>query len=140
MKKHILQYAMSVIISFIIVLPGLAEEKMKTMDHSGHAGVKIHESTVQEYRLAFHLLDLPGREERHLVTYIKSPEGLPVTEAKVGYLIQGPDNAVQKIMAMGMKDSFGGDVNFTAKGSYTVKVKAVVNDKKLIDEFVYEVK
>ncbi|MFH2218458.1 MAG: hypothetical protein ABII68_02210 [Pseudomonadota bacterium] len=140
MKKQLLIYALSIIISFIIVLPGLAEEQIKTMDHSGHAGVKIHESTVQEYRLAFHLLDLPGREERHLMTYIKSSEGLPVTEATVGYLIKGPDNAVQKIMAMGMKDSFGGDVNFTAKGSYTIKVKAVVNDKKLIDEFIYEVK
>lgn len=140
MKKHILKYAMSIIISFTVVLPGLAEEKMKTMDHSGHAGVKIHESVVQGYHFAYHLLDLPGRKERHLMTFIQNPEGLSVTKAKVGYQINGPKNVMQKVMAMAMQDSFGGDVNFIKKGTYTVRMKALVGDRKLIDEFVYEVK
>lgn len=140
MKKQTLKYAIPIIISFIVVLPGLAEDKEKTMDHATHVGKKIHESTVQGYHLIYHLLDLKEREDYHLVTYIKNPEGLSVIEAKVGYLINGPNNAKQKIMAMAMKDSFGGDVNFTHKGNYNVKVKALVNDKKLFDDFVYEVK
>jgi hypothetical protein len=140
MKKHILKYAISIIISFTVVLPGLAEEKLKTMDHSKHTGVKIHESTIQGYHFAYHILDLPGREERHLMTFIQNPEGLSVTEAKVGYLINGPNNVKQKVMAMAMKDSFGGDVNFIEKGTYTVRMKALVGDRKLIDEFFYEVK
>jgi len=109
----------------------------KTMDHAGHIGEKIHESTVEGYRLAYHLLDLPGRIPKHLIIYITDAEGRPVNEAKVGYLVVGPDGKEQTVMAMAMQDSFGGDVDFSLKGKYTIKSKAVVGSKNLLDSFTF---
>lgn len=106
-----------------------------TTDHSGHIGEKVHESTVEGYRLAYHLLDLPGREVKHLITYIVDAAGKPVNDAKVGYLVVGPGGKEQMVMAMVMQDSFGGDVDFSLKGNYTIKSKAVVGSKNLLDSF-----
>jgi hypothetical protein len=136
-------YHIVLILVILLVIPSLivfATEKNAQMDHSGHVGDKIHESTVLGYRIAYHLLDLPGREEQHLMVYINDLNGQPVTRAKIGYLIVGPKGVKQKVMAMAMKDSFGGDVNLQAKGSYIIKTKALIGDKKLLDRFTYEIK
>ena len=125
--------------SILACFSAYASDTKKTMDHSTHTGKKIHETNVQGYRLAYHLLELPGRAEHHLVTYIIDPNGKPVSQATVGYLVVGPDGTSQKVMAMAMNDAFGGDVNFTAKGKYTVKSKAVLGDQKLLDSFNFEV-
>ena len=137
----------SVIISFILMLFTLsmsptvmASDKGKPMNHTGHVGEKIHESSVKGYHLAYHLLSLPGRDAQHLMTYIIDTKGQAVTKAKVGYLVVGPDGAKQQVMAMAMKDSFGGDVNFTTRGMYTIKSKAIVGNDKLMDRFTFEVK
>ena len=140
MKKFMLILFISMVLSASISLPVFASSKGESMDHSGHVGEKIHESTMQGYLLAYHLLDLPGRDVRHLMTYIVNTTGQAITKAKVGYLVIGPDGTKQKVMAMSMKESFGGDVNFAAKGMYTIKTKAVIEDKKLLDRFTFEIK
>jgi len=154
MKKQTALWFLSIFSIGVLCLTGYAAEGAKPMDHSGHAGKespapmdhsghigeRIHESTVEGYRLAYHLLALPGRSEKHLMVYITDANGKPVADATVGYLVDGPDGTQQRVMAMGMKDAFGADVNFTAKGKYTVKSKAVFGETKLLDGFVFEVK
>ncbi len=122
------------------------------MDHSAHSGELVHESTVDGYAMAYHLIDvrekmaemkdMPGMKPmtHHMMVYIKDPQGNKVEDAKVGYLVEGPDGEAQKVMCMGMSGGFGGDVNFDKKGAYTVKAKAVAGDKKLMDSFTYDAK
>ena len=71
---------------------------------------------------------------------ITGPEGSKVEKGKVGFLVKGPDGSKQKAMAMGMKGSYGADVDIGEKGVYTVKTKAVFGDKNLFDLFKYEVR
>ena len=111
-----------------------------TMDHSTHTGKKIHEAIVQGYRLAYHLLELPGNNLHHLMVYIMDQKGDVVVKGKVGYLIEGPDGSKQKVMAAPMKESFGGNVNFQIRGTYKIQTKAVFEDKKLLDQFIFEIK
>ena len=110
------------------------------MDHTDHVGDKIHETSLQGYRLAYHLLELPGRDVHHLMTYIVDTNGQAITTAKLGYLVVGPNGGKQKVMAMGMKDAFGGDVNLNAKGNYIINMKALMGDVKVLDRFTHEVK
>lgn len=128
------------------------------MDHSGHTGVKIHEAMVDGYHLAFHLLDnlanikeaqksgtMPEMDmskvkTHHLMLYLVSPEGKPVSQARVGYLVRNPDGSEQKIMTMEMADGFGADVDFKLAGKFTIVSKSVVDGKTLIEEFEYTVK
>ena len=124
----------------ILVSAAYASETKTTMDHSTHTGKKIHEANVQGYRLAYHLLELPGNNLQHLMVYIIDQKGDAVAKGKVGYLIEGPDGSKQKVMAASMKEAFGGNVNFQISGTYTIKTKAVFEDKKLLDQFVFEVK
>lgn len=140
MKKTVLIYLVSMWVVLFSGVAGFAAEKGNSMEHNAHIGKRIHESKVQGYHLAYHLLDLPGRQEQHLMTYIADGSGKPIAKGQVGYLVVGPDGKNQKVMAMAMKDAFGGDVNFTVKGRYTIKAKAVFDDKKLMDEFDFEVK
>lgn len=130
------------IVVLAALVPSIAVQQAfaSDVDHSTHVGEKIHTSTIDGYNLAYHLLDLPNKDAHHLMTYVVNPQGKSVIEAKVGYLVIGPDGKKQKVMAMLMNESFGGDVDFTVKGTYTVKAKAVVGTEKLIDSFTYEVK
>jgi hypothetical protein len=127
------------------------------MDHEEHMGNEVHESTVQGYKFAYHTMDNAAAMEKmkdmkgmqghdmsqmkshHLMLYIVGPDGKPVEDAKVGYLVEGPSGE-QKAMTMGLKGGFGADVDFKAKGTYEIKTKAVIADKSLVDEFKYEVK
>ena len=129
--------------------------KMKgDMDHSDHQGEMIHEATVDGYQLAYHLMDnmaamakmddmmdhdMSQMKSHHLMLYIVDSSGKNVAEGKVGYKVTGSDGADQKAMAMAMSAGFGAEVDFKAKGSYTIKTKAIVGEAKLIDEFRYEV-
>lgn len=125
-------------------------EQMDQMDHSGHRGANIHNSSVDGHSLAYHLIDLREKMKdmenmpemqatHHMMVYVVSPEGAPVAEAKVGYLVIGPDGNRQRLMAMGMQDGFGADVDFRTAGTYTVRTKAVAGDTTLLDKFTYEV-
>ena len=154
MKKTTIFFA--VLIFFGVALAHLAfsQDSKSPTDHSGHLGVKIHESTIEGYGFAYHLIDIrKGTEEmkdmkgsneadmtHHLMVYVLDPDGRPVEGAKLGYLVEGPDGAKQKLMAMGMQGAFGANANFKTKGTYTVKTKFLIGDKKLLDSFSYEVK
>jgi len=153
----------ALLVALIFLLPGsytaLADshehdmhqmEQMDQMDHSGHRGANIHNSSVDGHSLAYHLIDLREKMKdmedmpemqatHHMMVYVVSPDGAPVAEAKVGYLVVGPDGNRQRLMAMGMQDGFGADVDFRAAGTYTVRTKAVAGDTTLLDNFTYEV-
>ena len=136
-----------------LVLPAFSQDSGSKMDHSGHVGVVIHESTIEGYGFAYHLIDIrkgtaemkdmKGSKEadmtHHLMVYIMDPKGRAVEGAKLGYLVEGPDGAKQKLMTMGMQNAYGANVNFKNKGTYTVKTKFLAGDKKLLDKFSYEV-
>ena len=137
MKKIALTFIVFIYFLTNPFLTGSAQEKV---DHSKHLGVRIHESSIQGYHLAYHLLDLPNRKEHHLMIYIVNEKREAVDKGKIGYLVVGPDGRKQKVMAMAMKEAFGADVNFTKKGTYTIKIKALIGNAKLLDQFTYEVK
>ena len=152
MKKSMFLFVIAITGAFIFNLAALADDegmKMdhsqsagdhgKTMEHSQHMGEKIHESKVEDYQFAYHLLNMEDRATHHMMVYILAPDGGKVEDAKVGYLVSGPDGTKQKLMAMGMKGAYGADLDFKQKGTYAVKMKAVTPDKKFMDEFTYEV-
>jgi hypothetical protein len=126
-------------ISFLYCAPSAYGSDTK-MDHSTHTGKKIHESVVREFRLAYHLLELPGNDFHHLMVYIIDGQGNYVTKGKVGYLIEGPGGSKQKVMAESMGTAFGGNVNFNKSGNYIIKTKAVFDDVKFLDKFNFEIK
>ena len=121
------------------------------MDHSGHRGPNVHNATVDGHHLAYHLIDMRDKMKdmenmpemkatHHMMVYVTGPDGAVLAQAKVGYLVVGPDGTKQRLMAMAMSDGFGADVDFGAPGAYTVRTKAVAGDTTLMDEFTYEVK
>ena len=133
------------------VLADSHEHDMGGMDHSGHRGPNIHNSMVDGHHLAYHLIDMREKMKdmenmpemkatHHMMVYVTAPDGTPIGQAKVGYLVEGPDGAKQRLMAMGMNDGFGADVDFKAPGAYIVRTKTVANGATLLDEFTYEVK
>ena len=153
MKKSMFLFVIAITGAFVFNLAALADDKGmkmdhsqsagdhgKAMDHSQHMGEKIHESKVEGYQFAYHLLNMEDRATHHMMVYILAPDGGKVEDAKVGYLVNGPGGSKQKMMAMGMKGAYGADLDFKKKGTYTVKMKAVTGDQKFLDEFTYEVK
>lgn len=132
----------------------MGEHKMSGMDHSAHRGDNIHNANVDGYQFAYHLIDIRKQMEKmkntpamkdmktthHMMVYVKGPDGSQVDQAKVGYLVTGPDNQDQQLMCMSMKGGYGADINFNQKGAYSVKTKVVANGKTLMTEFNYEVK
>jgi hypothetical protein len=153
MKKTTIFFAVLIFFGVALALPAFSQDSGSAIDHSGHLGVIIHESEIEGYRFAYHLIDIQkGTEEmkdmkgskeadmtHHLMVYVKDPDGRPAEGAKLGYLVEGPDGAKQKLMTMGMQGAFGANANFKTKGTYTVKTKFLVGDKKLLDKFSYEV-
>jgi len=124
---------------WLVIPPAFAQKTEKAMDHAKHVGEKIHESRVEGYSLAYHLVDLKDKPRGHLMVYIMDPQGAAVADAKVGFLIQGPDGAKQRLMAEGMKGAFGVNADFDPKGTYVIKMKAVTaHGKKLLDSFQYK--
>ena len=132
------------------VLADSHQHDMEQMDHSAHRGPNIHNAMVEGHHLAYHLIDMREKMKdmenmpemkatHHMMVYVTGPDGAVLAEAKVGYLVMGPDGQQQKLMAMGMSDGFGADVDFGSPGAYTVKTKAVANGTTLRDEFTYQV-
>lgn len=116
--------------------------------HSVRHGENIHNATVDGHQFAYYVIDMkkPHAEMKdmqtthHMMVYLTGPDGKQLNKAKVGYLVVAPDGAKQKLMGMDMQGSFGADVNFGQKGTYSIKSKAVVDGKTLIDQFTYDVK
>ena len=153
MKRIYQLIAALLIIGLVIALPALAgttaphqtHEKME-MTPTAPKGQLIRETTVDGYTLTYHLLDMKAlmpdmagmTGTYHLMVAVTDPRGVTVKKATVGYLVKGPDGNVQKVMAMGMAGGFGANVQLTAAGTYTVKVKAVIGGTELIDAFTYD--
>lgn len=121
------------------------------MSHGVNNGNAMHSSMVGDYHFSYELIDMREKMKgmagmpamkstHHMMLFIKSADGHMAKNAKVGYLVENPDGTTQKIMTMGMGEGFGGDVDFAAKGVYTIKVKAVAGEEKIVDTFKYEVK
>lgn len=118
-------------------------------NHSGHdTGKKIHEAKVGDFTFEYRLIDMKEKmkgmknmpeikETHHLMLHVRDMHGKPVEKAKVGYLIQGPDNSVEKKMAMAMNQGFGADVTFGHGKQYRVKAKVLAGDRKLMDSFEF---
>ncbi|SLM31381.1 conserved exported hypothetical protein [Desulfamplus magnetovallimortis] len=126
-------------------------ENTATMNHGAHSGEAMHSSMVGKYHFTYELIDMRKKMKEmenmpemkathHMMLFIKSHEGKAPEKAMVGFLIQNPDGTTQKIMAMGMGDGFGADVDFGKTGIYKIKVKAMAGEEKLLDTFEYEVK
>lgn len=123
------------------------------MGHDGHQGHRFRTATVDGYQFSYELIDMREKMKEmkadghghvmnmthHMMVYVKNPEGHKVDSAKVGFLVVGPNKEKQKLMCMGMAGGFGADVDFTATGTYSIKTKVVVGDKKLIDAFSHKV-
>jgi hypothetical protein len=154
MKKIMIFFTVPIFFGVALVLPVFSQDSGSATDHSGHLGVMIHESEIEGYRFAYHLIDIQkGTAEmkdmkgskkadttHHLMVYVMDPDDHAVEAAKLGYLVEGPDGAKQKLMTMGMQGAYGANVNFKNKGTYTIKAKILAGDKKLFDRFSYEVK
>ncbi|GAB6143077.1 hypothetical protein [Desulfocicer niacini] len=127
------------------------------MEASSHAGMMIYSSMVKGYALTYELIDMKEKMKamkgmegmkdmpemtatHHLMMFVKKHEGAAVTNAMVGYLVRNPDGTLQKAMTMAMSGGYGADVDLSQVGIYTIKVKALVDKNKLVDEFQYEIK
>jgi len=127
----------------------------KAMGHAAAMGASIHEATVDGYKLAYHLssnaermeaakkagtlsaADAAKAKSHHLMIYIANPAGAKVTDAKVGFLVKGPDGKEQTVMGMFMEGGFSADVDLKAPGAYTIKSKSTVGGKNVLDQFTY---
>jgi hypothetical protein len=139
---------------------GAPGHDMSTMKAEQYPGRQIRQTHTQDgWMLTYQLLDLkeravvmkgmegmemPGMSKspditNHLVVYVANAAGKTVS-AKVGFMITGPDKAVQQTLTMGMGGGYGADVILKAKGAYQIKTKAVVGDKTILDDFTHEVK
>lgn len=123
-------------------------------------GALVHESVVDGYMLAYHLMDLRdhNKEDKaamkashgmtgnemdkphHLMLYIMDKNHRPVTEGKVGFLIKRADGNVQKIMGMAMSKGFGITADMKEKGTYQITAKAVMGETQIMDRFDHEIK
>ena len=154
MKKTTIIIIVQILFGISLTLTGYSQNSGSAIDHTGHIGAVVYESTIEGYSFAYHLIDIrkdadkmkdmeganDANETHHLMVYVMDPDGQAVQEAKLGYLVEGPDGAKQKLMAMGMQGAYGANVNFNKKGEYTIKAKCLAGDKKLFDRFSYEVK
>jgi len=124
------------------------------MGESAHGGETIRTGVVDGYGFAYQLMDIrqnmaamkaaghahEGMDAtHHLMVHISDPEGGTVENARVGYLVTGPDGSEQKAMCMAMGGGYGSDLKLGETGEYTIKTKVVDGEVKLVDEFVYKV-
>jgi hypothetical protein len=123
-------------------------------DPAARPGENILNATVDGHQFAYYLIDMQKqmakmqnqsqmtdmKASHHLMVYVTQPDGQVLDQAKVGYLVVGPDGAKQKQMGMKMRDGFGADLQMGEKGPYSVTTKAVADGKTLMHRFTYEMK
>jgi len=147
MKKQILTLFYSSIISFVFLISPCFADHCCPGDY-------IHEAEVGGYRFGYTLIDIKEKMKNmkdipqsqieqmknthHLMLYIKNTEGKELAAEKVGFLIIGPDENKQKIMALGMNNGYGSDIDLSQKGDYKIKAKAVIGGKSVMDSFLYK--
>ena len=120
----------------------------------------IHESVVDGYMLAYHILDLRDQKTdgmdkasmdrtyamtnenmdspHHIMLYIMDKNHKPILKGEVGFLIKDPEGNSQKIMGIYMDRGFGATADIKIKGIYTIEAKAIIGGKELLDKFEYE--
>ncbi|MCF8045238.1 MAG: hypothetical protein K9J83_05190 [Desulfarculaceae bacterium] len=148
LKTIMAALAVTVLMSLGAFAADSSQEQMEGHDMKGNApaGMKIHEAEVDGYRLEYRLIDMKAKmkdmenmpemeDTHHLMVYVKTSSGDPVSQAMAGYLIENPDGTEQKKMTMAMAGGFGADINLEQQGSYTVKAKIMAEKNKLIDSF-----
>ena len=145
------RYLYSIPLAIILISSMTLAAGAQQEGQSKRKGKQIHESTVNEYRLAYNLIGMGGAgaemeghkghegpmPTHHLMVYIADPDGNPVHQAKVGFLIKAPEGKDQKVMAMGMAGGYGADISLRHPGKYTIRTKAVAGDETLLDTFKY---
>jgi hypothetical protein len=123
-------------------------------DQAARPGENIHNATVEGHQFAYYLIDMQKpmakmknqsqmagmKTSHHLMVYVTKPDGEALDQAKVGYLVEGPNGVKQKQMGMKMRDGFGADLHMEEKGTYSVKTKALAGEKALMHQFTYEIK
>jgi len=150
MKKTLKQLMTVLLVSLFLTGAAFAGNSMAghDMNASDKMGEMIHQSTVDGYMLSYHFMDLRDgtkamenmEKPHHLMVYIMDKNHQPVLKGKVGFLIHTADGTPQKAMGMFMSNGFGTTVNMKKKGVYTITAKAVLDNKKLMDKFEYEIK
>jgi hypothetical protein len=123
-------------------------------------GELIHESVVDDYMLAYHILDLwdpktDGMDKasmdrtfaltnenmdspHHLMLYIMDKNHKLILKGDVGFLVKDPEGNSQRITGIYMDRGFGATTDMKNKGIYTIKAKAIIRGKELLDKFEYE--
>jgi hypothetical protein len=130
-----------------IIMTALLAVTAGAQDHKKNQ--QIRQATVDSHELTYELIDMrqamkehgghgTDTATHHLMVHITDPKGNPAADARVGFLIEGPEGAEQKVMAMGMGSGYGADISLNPAGKYTIKTKAVSEDQTLIDSFVYK--
>jgi hypothetical protein len=123
-------------------------------DPMARPGDHILNATVDGHQFSYYLIDMQPpmaqmkdqsqmadmKASHHLMVYVTQPDGKLLDQAKVGYLVVGPDGAKQTQMGMEMRGGFGADLHMGEKGDYSVTTKAVANGKTLMHRFTYEMK
>ena len=162
--KHFI-YGLFIIVFLAGSAVALSNKPEHDMDDHEKASIArigdlIHESVVDGYMLAYHILDLrdPKAEgmdkasmdrtfamtnenmdsPHHIMLYIMDKNHNPILEGNVEFLIKDPEGKSQKIVGMYMDRGFGATADMENKGIYTIKTKAIIGDKKLLDKFEYE--
>lgn len=149
--------------------PGIQGHDMKEPGMSGHGkempgrfGNLIYESVVDGYTMSYYFMDMRDMKTdahdkdamdmdkshgmsqmdkpHHLMVYITDQNHTPVLKGKVGLVIKDAQGNAQKTMAMFMSNGFGATADMKKKGVYIITTKAVLDEKKLMDRFEYEMK
>ena len=124
-------------------------------------GDLIHESVVDGYMLAYHILDLRDQKAdgmdkasmdrtfamtnenmdspHHLMLYIMDKNHKLILKGEVGFLIKDPEGDFQKITGIYMDRGFGATADMKSKGIYTIEAKAIIGGEELLDKFEYEI-
>ena len=164
--KKMMGLMMSVLILSVLgtdfVFAAHSDMKEHDMEKSNKIGDLIHESAVNGYMLSYYFMDLrhqktdghdmaaPDKSHdmaskemdkpHHLMVYIMDINNKAVLKGKVGFMIKNAEGKNQKAMGMFMSEGFGTTANMKEKGIYTITTKAILDDKKLMDKFEYEIK
>lgn len=158
--------SISTLIFFSLILTGTAvagdmkemkghDMKDSDMSSSDKIGTLVHESMVDGFMLSYYLMDLrdqkgeskamsmdkkPMDKPHHIMVYIMDKTHAPVLKGTVGFMIKDEKGTPQKAMAMYMSKGFGITADMTKKGVYTISVKALLGDVKIMDSFTHEMK
>jgi hypothetical protein len=74
------------------------------------------------------------------MVYIMDKNHKLVLKGKVGFLIKDPEGNSQEAMGMYMSRGFGTTADMKKKGTYNISMKAILGDKRIMDNFKHEMK